>query len=159
MKPCVYFSVVLMYRKCSIVWMNIISVKSNFSGCQSMIAWFSDVTESDTKKIMCHTYIKQATLYSGYIYCWYYYCYNLAYGYFPSSVSGSCMVYMHISTNKYNGFYLTAFFFYYLWKYVLAFDFLNDTHIVSMPYGTNHIFLLLNKICMNKYVLCTFSNS
>lgn len=35
-------------------------------------------------------------------------------------------------------------------QYVLAFDFLNDTHIVSMPYGTNHIFLLLNKICMNK---------
>lgn len=34
-------------------------------------------------------------------------------------------------------------------QYVLAFDFLNDTHIVSMPYGTNHIFLLLNKICMN----------
>lgn len=41
-------------------------------------------------------------------------------------------------------------FFYYLWKYVFAFDFLNDAHIVSMPYGTNHIFLLLNKICMNK---------
>ena len=31
-----------------------------------------------------------------------------------------------------------------------AFDFLNDAHIVSMPYGTNHSFLLLNKICMNK---------
>lgn len=38
----------------------------------------------------------------------------------------------------------------YLGKYGFAFDFLNDAHIVSMPYGTNHIFLLLNKICMNK---------
>lgn len=25
-------------------------------------------------------------------------------------VSGSCMVYMHISTNEYNGFYLATFF-------------------------------------------------
>lgn len=59
------------------------------------------------------------------------------------------MVHMHISANEYNGFYLATFF-YYLWKYGFAFDFLNDAHIVSMPYGTNHIFLLLNKICMNK---------
>lgn len=32
----IFFSVVLMYRKCSIVWMNIISVKSNF---QAAKAW------------------------------------------------------------------------------------------------------------------------
>lgn len=38
------------------------------------------------------------------------YCYDLAYGYFPFSGSGSCMVYMHISTNEYNGFYLATFF-------------------------------------------------
>lgn len=51
--------------------------EKQLSGCQSMIAWFSDVNEMDTKKIMCHTYVLQETLYSGYIYCWYY-CYNLA---------------------------------------------------------------------------------
>lgn len=68
--------------------------EKQLSGCQSMIAWFSYVNELDTQKIMCHTY-------SGYIYCWYYYyCYNLAYGSFPSSLSGSCMVYMHISTKQ-----------------------------------------------------------
>lgn len=39
--------------------------EQQLSGCQSMIAWFSDVNEMDTKKIMCHT----GTLYSGYIYC------------------------------------------------------------------------------------------
>lgn len=31
--------------------------EKQLSGCQSMIAWFSDVNEMDTKKIMCHTYI------------------------------------------------------------------------------------------------------
>lgn len=31
--------------------------EKQLSGCQSMIAWFSDVNELDTKKIMCHTYI------------------------------------------------------------------------------------------------------
>lgn len=40
------------------------------SGCQSMIAWFSDVNEMDTKKIMSHLRLT-GTLYSGYIYCWY----------------------------------------------------------------------------------------
>lgn len=35
--------------------------------------------------------------------------------------------------------------FYALWNMhmFLAFDLLDDTHIVSMRYGTNHIFLLL----------------
>lgn len=31
--------------------------EKQLSGCQSMIAWFSDVNESDTKKIMCRTYV------------------------------------------------------------------------------------------------------
>ena len=31
--------------------------EKQLSGCQSMIAWFSDVNEMDTKKIMCRTNI------------------------------------------------------------------------------------------------------
>lgn len=31
--------------------------EKQLSGCQSMIAWFSDVNEPDTKKIMCCTYV------------------------------------------------------------------------------------------------------
>lgn len=31
--------------------------EKQLSGCQSMIAWFSDVNELDTKKIMCYTHI------------------------------------------------------------------------------------------------------
>lgn len=29
--------------------------EKQLSGCQSMIAWFSDVNELDTVEIMCHT--------------------------------------------------------------------------------------------------------
>lgn len=36
--------------------------EKQLSGCQSMIAWFSDVNELDTVEIMCHTF-KQETLY------------------------------------------------------------------------------------------------
>lgn len=51
-----FFSVVLMYRKMfnSVNEYNL--SEKQLSGCQSMIAWFSDVNESDTKKIMCHTF-------------------------------------------------------------------------------------------------------
>jgi len=48
--PCVYFyfSVVLMYKKMfnSVNEYNL--SEKQLSGCQSMIAWFSDVNDSDT---------------------------------------------------------------------------------------------------------------
>lgn len=52
-----FFGVVLMYIKMfnSVNEYNL--SEKQLSSCQSMIAWFSDVNELDTKKIMCHTYV------------------------------------------------------------------------------------------------------
>lgn len=76
--------------------------EKQLSGCQSMIAWFSDVNVSLALiEILCHTYVSQESLYSGYIYCWYYYnyCYNLDDGILLSFL-GFWFFYglMHIST-------------------------------------------------------------
>lgn len=43
--------------------------EQHLSGCQSMIAWFSDVNEMDTKKNHVSHLSLTGTLYSGYIYC------------------------------------------------------------------------------------------
>lgn len=81
--------------------------EKQLSGCQSMIAWFSDVNEMDTVEIMCHTF-KQETLYWFYLLLiWLLLQLSL---WLFSFVSGSCTVDMHISTNWYNGLYLATFF-------------------------------------------------
>lgn len=58
LKPCVYlliyfikFFVQKMFNSVNEYNLS----EQQLSGCQSMIAWFSDVNEMDTKKIMCHT--------------------------------------------------------------------------------------------------------
>lgn len=55
MKPCVlvFFFFGLYIKMFNSVNEYNLSEKQ-LSSCQSMIAWFSDVNELDTKKIMCH---------------------------------------------------------------------------------------------------------